>query len=445
MGTALADPEMMDHAGDLLPSDFTGTHVEIWSEMVVLHRRGALELRALVEALRERDILDDMGASDAERSGEAYIAELMSYRGDAMDEYVRRVIGASTKRQLGMTAALIAADARDEDRNPEEVLDEAERRLMSIRRGRGMSLGASMGDLMSILTGRIDGMRGDTFEPAWVPRISPIRDVVSYFDDNDYVIMAARPGEGKSSAMRYEFIKASLDGVPTLLFNLENGEIEYARYAIAMVTGIDSEKLRNPKKLTDEEMNSIAHWTERLQRIPLYVVTLGAPSVTEVERIARQHISKNKVQRIGLDYIQLINNGLQNRVNDVTLSSTTLRGIAQQFKIPLMAAAQMSRAIEHRGENAEPQLSDLRESGSLEQDGTVIIFPRALWSVPSGAQLEMFPENREPNGTVVERAIPIKFHIKKNRNGRTGVSIPTLWNKATNDFRALTHEREWQQ
>ena len=97
LGTGLAEPETMEYATDLMPSDFSGSHSEIWAEMLVLHRRGALELRALVEALRERNRLDSIGAFDVETSGEGYIAELYSARGDAMQEYADRVLGASIK------------------------------------------------------------------------------------------------------------------------------------------------------------------------------------------------------------------------------------------------------------------------------------------------------------------------------------------------------------
>jgi replicative DNA helicase len=251
IGTALADPSVMSEATDLLPSDYTGAHQIIWAEMLALHRRSALELRSLIEALRSGGQLDEIGSSDVESTGEAYIAELLAHRGDAMGEYVDRVLGASIKRQLRRTAALIAAEADDDLVDPEEALDSAERRIITLRRSRLTSMGATFAD---------------------------------FVEEKDFLINAARPGEGKSSSMRFDFIRTALEGMPVTLFNLENGELEYARYAIALLTGIDSARLRNPRGLSDQELQSVRDAGERLARAPLYVVTLGAPSVRMINR-----------------------------------------------------------------------------------------------------------------------------------------------------------------
>jgi replicative DNA helicase len=173
----------------------------------------------------------------------------------------------------------------------------------------------------------------------------------------------------------------------------------------------------------------------------LYVKTLGAPPASEIDRLARLMVMRNNVKLIGVDYIQLIRNGQENRVQDVSESSGLLRGMALRYHIPMIANSQMSRAIVHRGEDAEPELSDLRESGSLEQDATMVWFPREVWQRPTEGQLRMFPQNiNHANNTLypMVKAIPIRVHIKKNRNGGVGATDPILWIKSTNQFRTLT-------
>jgi replicative DNA helicase len=182
LGTALAEPSTMDEAEDLLPTDFTGCHQTLWNEMLALHRRNALDLRALVEQLRSAELLAELVSFDAESiTGEAYLADLMGYRGSAMHEYADRVMDASLKRQLRQVAALIRADAEDERVSAREASDEAERRLLQLRRARGAEMGASLADLLAVFNTRIDGFRAGTLEPAWVPYTTAIRSVVKYF------------------------------------------------------------------------------------------------------------------------------------------------------------------------------------------------------------------------------------------------------------------------
>ncbi len=116
-----------------------------------------------------------------------------------------------------------------------------------------------------------------------------------------------------------------------------------------------------------------------------------------------------------------------------------------QLHVPVMCAAQLSRAIESRGPNSEPYLADLRESGSLEQDATVVMFVRPVWSTsPSREMVARFPENTDERGLrlPVIRAAPVRFHVLKNRNGPTGVTSEIKWSKHTGNFQTLTRAVE---
>lgn len=442
LGTGLAYPDAMEEAGELLPSDFSiEAHQVLWAEMLSLQRRQALDHRAVVESLRSTDQL--IVVSDAENIGEDYIAELMTHRGASMGEYAARVLDMGIKRELRKVAALIRAEAEDEHIDAQEAMDSAEKRLLGLRRNKSGN-GSTMADLISVFNTRLAGLLDGTVTPAWVPHLEVLREVVEYADAEDFIVIAARPGDGKSSILRYEFLHAAMNGVPALIFNLENSPIEYAKFAIAMISGIDSDKLKSPRKLNEEDKTAYREAAEYLATKPLYVESLAAPSGIEVERIARSYISQKHVKLIGLDYIQLVKNGKENKVEDVTETCGILRSIPLRYGVPLMAAAQLSRGIVHRGENAEPNLADLRESGAIEQDATLVFFPRPVWGTPTEAQLRSIEQNIIPGTSQLYptiKALPYKIFVKKNRNGGTGTTRPVLWIRSTNQFFTITNRQ----
>ena len=442
IGTALSSPTSMQEVDDLLASDFTGCHRVLWSNILALSKRGALDVPALVETLRTSGELDNIAnPEDPHIMGKAYIEQLLTHHGTAMREYAEQVIAESTRHEIKKALGLIRAEADNERVSPHEVLDRAEKKLLGLRRNRAADAGTPMGELLNVFTDRTEGFRAGTLQPAWAPSTVALRNKLHYIDKDDFVLIAARPGEGKSSLIRAEFMDYATHSGTALLFNLENGPLEYAKFAVSRFTKIDSEKLKDPRLLTPEELERIAEAVRTLAKMPLIVVSLGAPSINEIDRITRYHVVNSKIGLVGLDYIQLVYNGIENKVQDVARTSQAFRGMAIRYGIPHIAASQMSRNIVHRGKDAEPELSDLRESGSLEQDGTIILFPINIWSDATPAQLRMFPENVNPDGTVVPaanaKAIPIRIKVAKNRNGATGVTSEILWVKSTNEFRSL--------
>ena len=147
---------------------------------------------------------------------------------------------------------------------------------------------------------------------------------------------------------------------------------------------------------------------------------------------------------IMVDYVQLIKNGLENEVQDISMSSSLLRGFSLKYNVPTLAAAQLNREIVHRAVGAEPELPDLRGSGCLEQDSVIVVF-NSLIDVSEDV-LRNFPENFDPDGTIVARRVPMRLYVKKQRNGPLGKTNPILWDKSTNRFFPLQAEdgRPWQ-
>jgi replicative DNA helicase len=439
IGTVLSDPTTMEVAQELQPQDFTGGLSAVWRHILALHQRGALEKRALIESLRAAGELDFLG--DADLQGEVFIDKILESKGGQIEEYVTQVADLATRRQLREAAAIIAADAVGKSEHSiDEILDEAERRVMALRRTRSVT-GVTIKQIITAFMPRLDGMRSGAIVPYWTPRCQAVKDIIDYVDQNDFVLIAGRPGTGKSSYLRYEAFFRSKERMTGLIFNLENTESEYAKSFISIETGIDSQKLRNPKQLSVAELERVKEAARGLLSCPLEIVTLGAPSIAEIERIARARIRSLDPKYIMIDYIQLITNGLENKVTDVSLTSQTIRGMAMKNRLnmPIICAAQLSREIERRGSRSDPQLADLRESGALEQDATIVIFPREDWHNPSPPEIAQFPENVGPQGHVLPkiRAVPIRFHVLKNRNGPIGLSERVKWCKATGTYQTL--------
>jgi len=219
IGTVLADPATMEIAVDLAPQDFTGSHKIIWRHIVALHQRSALEPRALIEALRAAKELDTLGADlNNEVHGEDYLRYCFEFRGGQIEEYVRQVAESATRKQLREAAALIAADCVDGNASSDDLLDEAERRIMALRRAR-TTVGSTIGQITNAFMSRMSGMISGDIKPAFEIRLQALKDVITYIDQSDFVLIAGRPGDGKSSYLRFEAFYKAKAGIPGLIFN----------------------------------------------------------------------------------------------------------------------------------------------------------------------------------------------------------------------------------
>jgi replicative DNA helicase len=378
---------------------------------------------------------------------EDYVVRLLDQRGTMMTEYSSHVLDASIKRGARKSAAMIAALAGDERATASEVLEYAESHILSLRRNR-LNNGISMGDLFGVYVPRLDGLRDGTIKPSWIPELVALRDVIQFAEATDLITIAARPGDGKSSFLRYEMLKYAINGGRPLIFNLENDEMDYAMHFLSLFVNsnnlpvIENSKLKNPRLLSEEELHRVKEAARMLSRLPVTIVTIGAPTVAQIIQIARRKVAEQHCDLIGLDYVQLVRNGKESRNDDIGETTGALRGFNLQMKIPILMNAQLNREIERRGEDTGPQLSDLRDSGSLEQDSTHVIFPRSLWKDPSIEQIRIFPENVDERNRPLPRlkAIPMVFYVRKNRNGPTGPSTPVKWTKTTGNFTSLEGE-----
>ena len=151
----------------------------------------------------------------------------------------------------------------------------------------------------------------------------------------------------------------------------------------------------------------------------------------------RRHVAEKKTSLGILDYAQQVFNGKEKKNDDVSITSQYVRKINGALKIPMLVAAQLNREYERRGREGGPKLSDLRNSGYLEQDATIVVFPVNVWSDPTEANFRQYPENVDQRTNRVypqPKAVPVQFDVAKNRNGETGRSAVVKWVESTNRY-----------
>ncbi|MCB2146608.1 MAG: hypothetical protein KQI81_09050 [Deltaproteobacteria bacterium] len=444
IGTILSDPASYHEAGHLLPSDFNGANQIIWAEIISMVQQDSnIDNRTIVENLRRSPDWQRMADND---TPENYIARLIQDRGTNVKNYAHEVLAASTRRAMKRNAALIAAAAEDENRQLEEILDYAENQIMRLRRSRADN-GYTLGDLFALFMPRFQAQLDGTFVPAWKPQVEVVRSMMKYAEDSETIIIAARPGNGKSSYIRFEFLKAAM-GNPELnltpkkpvIFNLDNDKLDYPRNLLALYTGIDNQKIKEPRLLSSRELQMINKGAKYLSSVPLRIEEASGWTAAMIVRRALELRQKGELDIMAVDYIQQVRNGIANRNEDVGTTISLIRAFGMTHGVPQFVASQMSRAVEQRGNDNGPLLSDLRDSGVLEQDGSIIMFPRVSWDrQPTIAQVSRWRKNLDARGNPLENPIvvPVRFHFEKNRNGPIGLSPEVAWDKSTGNYEAV--------
>jgi replicative DNA helicase len=412
LGSILIDKDAILKIVDLInPDDFYyDIHKMIYDAMVDLYNRhDPIDLLTLANLLEERKLIDTVG-------GPAYLAELTSVVPTATHifKYAQIVKNKATLRKMIKVGNVITGCGYEEDENIEQLLETAEKEVFSISQ---TFLKDRFIHVRDILTQRYEEfsalhMADDKEKVKGIPTgYKSLDGILSGMQPSDLIILAARPSMGKTALALSIVQKIAIEAgkKKTIgIFTLEMSKEQLVDRLFCSILGVDSWKLQHGR-LDDKDFQNMGSVMDILNQAPIYIDDSVGTSIPELRAKARRLQMEHGLDLIIVDYLQLMSTGnmayVGNRVQEISEISRALKSLGRELRIPVIAISQLSRAVELRNPKI-PQLADLRESGSIEQDADVVMM---LYR----------KDYYEENLTEEEKGITEVF-IRKHRNGPVG-------------------------
>lgn len=405
LGALLLDKEAIVKIADiLLPDDFyRDDHGVIYETCLELfEKRSPIDMVTLTDILSKKKKLKQIG-------GASYLAILVG----AVSNSAHIVDHANIIHQKAVLRRLISAASditemgfNERSGSIEEILDTAEQRLFSVSQKFIKQYFTPIRDILASSFDRIDEIHKHKGKLRGVATgFTNLDNLLSGLQASDLIIVASRPSMGKSSLALNIAVNAAVHNkVPVGIFSLEMSKDQIVDRFLSSVSGVDSWKLRTGN-LTDEDFPKINYAMGILSEAPIYIDDSGLINVMEIRTKARRLQSEGGLGLLVVDYLQLMEaKGFsESRVQEISQISRSLKALARELNIPILALSQLSRAVEARPDH-RPQLADLRESGSIEQDADVVAF--------------IYREDYYEKNT--ERKNIADILIRKHRNGPTG-------------------------
>jgi len=374
VGAVLINPEVYYDVAQFLQADdfYIHRHKWIWEAFTRLHeQRTPVDMLTLSEEIDRVDQLAELG-------GPAYLTALINQVPSSLnaESYGRIVEAHSIRRKMINAANQIASLAYNEESLVDTVMDEAEKAVFNVSERRLKHDLVPISSVLSEYYDRIDDLAKRDDEIFGVPTgFIDLDKILSGLQPSDFLIIAGRPGQGKSGFLLSVAKNAALTHKKHVaVFSLEMSNEQVVQRLIAQETGIDSQKLRTGK-LDEEQWPLLAHSIEVFSDTKIFLDDTPALTPLQLRTKCRRLHMEYGLDLIIIDYLQLMGGDTRNdnRVQEVSYISRNLKVLARELNVPVLAAAQLSRAVEQRQEK-RPILSDLRESGSLEQDSDVVMF-----------------------------------------------------------------------
>lgn len=405
LGSIMLRPLGLNEIMDSIHPDsfYVEKHRHMYQCMLELARKNEpIDLVSLTAKLRESNLLDAVG-------GTPYLSELLGQvpTSTNIEYYAGLVSKKSLLRNLISAGDEIAELGFNEMLDIEEVLDSAEKRVMSVtgQTGKAQKF-ESAKEVMPGLIERYMKVFENKGAIQGVP--SGFRDldrILSGFHKSDLIIMAARPAVGKTSiALNFAKHAAVHHQVPVGIFSLEMSSESLMDRIVSSHAGVDSWKLKTGHNLTEDELQRVIEAAGEISQAPIFIDDQAGNNVLKMRSTARRLKSEYGLGLIIVDYLQLMSptKNYDNMVNQISEISRSLKLLARELEVPVIALSQLSRAVESRG--GEPRLSDLRDSGSIEQDADIVMFIHS-------------DDAYKPKD---ERTNIKKIIVAKHRNGATG-------------------------
>ncbi len=399
LGALLIDRDAIIKIGEILsPADFyrTDTHGHIFEAMRNLYdRREPIDLVTLSEELKKLGTYEKIG-------GSSYLTTLVNTVPTSahIENYAKIIKAHSVKRALITQATRLVEQSYDAGEDISELLENAEQGIFSISQQNVKRGFVAIKDALTESFDRLDELQKSSGKLRGVP--TGFRDLDSKLagmQDSNLIIFAARPGMGKTSfALNVAQHVAVNAGLPVAIFSLEMSQEELVDRLLVGQADIDAWKLKTGK-LDEKDYDKLSNAMGQLAEAPLFIDDTPGMTISEMRTKARRLQMEHGLKFIVVDYLQLVHGrNLDNRVQEVSEISQSLKNLARELKVPVFALSQLNRAVEARG-TRKPQLADLRESGAIEQDADVVMFI-----------YHEDPEKREQ----------VTLDIQKHRNGPTG-------------------------
>jgi len=400
IGSMLIEQSAVISALEMLtPDDFyKENHRIIFRQMAeIADKLQPVDLVTLSDALRAEGALDKIG-------GAAELARLANFVPTAANvEYYAKIVSEkATLRRLIGAATQIAATAYSSQYEVDEILDKAEESIFRISQGRTDHGYIQLKDVLVEAMEKLEYLASNKGDVIGLPSgLSDLDNLTLGFQPSDLIILAARPSVGKTSLglniARNVAIKADCT---VIIFSLEMSREQVAQRLLCSESAINSQKLRSGFISGDDEWRRLSIALGRLGEAKIFIDDTPGISVMELRAKARRVKAEHGLGLVVIDYLQLMRARKQeNRQQEISEISRSLKGLARELNVPVIAMSQLSRAVEQR-QDRRPMLSDLRESGAIEQDADVVMF---LYTDPE-----------------LEQSNAIELNVAKQRNGPTG-------------------------
>lgn len=417
LGSIMLRPSVFIEIADKISTEafYSDKHKKIYETMMELSlKNDPIDILTLSHALKEKKILDSIGGSKylTELSNSVPSSTNAEYYADIIEQkyILRRLIdSANTLSELGYDT---------NQKEVEEILDIAEKEIFAIAESPKRAKYLTLKDTLSEAWTRLEKLHENKGELRGVPTgFKALDDVLSGFQNSDLIILAARPSVGKTTlALDFARLAATKHNVGVGIFSLEMSSQQLVDRMLAAESRVNAWNLRTGRLSSDHDFSQLRDSLDKLSKAPIYIDDAPSSSIVHIRSAARRMKAEHNIGMIVVDYLQLMSTAkhYDSMVNQVTEISHSLKALAREIDVPVIALSQLSRNVEARG--GEPRLSDLRDSGSIEQDADVVMF--------------IHREDKQNKDAPPNVA---KIMIEKHRNGPTGY-VELYFDEKTTSF-----------
>lgn len=408
LGAIILKPDVMHDISVLVypESFYADKHRAIFSAISQTFSKGdPIDIVSIATKLKDMGQLERVG-------GAAYVTELIETVPAAGNAayYADQVQAKASLRGLIHAADDIAEIGYSDPESVDEAMDQAEKKIFMATQSPSAQKFRPIGTALSEAWERFEYLTENPQEKRGVPSgFHSLDNVLAGFQKSDLIILAARPAMGKTAfALDLARNAALLHGASVGFFSLEMSDQQLVDRMLAAESGVDSWKLRTGRLSNDQEYNDLQTAMEKLSKAPIHIIDQADMNIVKMKSAARRLKNEYGLDMLIVDYLQLMSPTLtknsDNMVQQITEISRSLKILAKELDIPVIALSQLSRAVEQRG--GKPRLSDLRDSGSIEQDADVVMF--------------IHREDKMNRDKEAERPNIAEIMVEKHRNGAVG-------------------------